>query len=179
MKSSIRRARQRNEDAIAANVERLMSDIRFTSLRTRRARVALVVILAALIVAMVPAWALGGSIVGVVAVVAAAITWWLLRLSVREVADLPDRFLDERQRAVRNEVYVEAYRWFSAVMVVLGSAGLVAFIALGQDPDTWSVDLTWNACMAMFWTVIGSALGLPSMVLALRDREDVLLATDE
>jgi len=50
----------------------------------------------------------------------------------------------------------------------------VAFIALGEDPDTWTVDLTWDWCMALFWTVMASALSLPSMVLAIRDREDVL-----
>jgi len=60
-------------------------------------------------------------------------------------------------------------------MVVLASAGLLAFIALGKDPDTWTIDLSWNACMAVFWTVLGCALALPSMVLALRDREVVLL----
>lgn len=94
---------------------------------------------------------------------------------MREVADLPDRFLGERQLAFRNQVYVEAYGWFAGVMVVLASAGLIAFVALGEDPDTWTVDLSWNSCMAVFWTVMGCALALPSMVLALRDRQDVLL----
>jgi len=60
-----------------------------------------VVVLVAIIALMVPAWTVGGSIPGIVTVVAATIAWWLLRVSVREVADLPDRFLDERQRSVR------------------------------------------------------------------------------
>ena len=71
-------------------------------------------------------------------------------------------------------MYAEAHRWNAGATSTLASAGLVAFIALGEDPDTWTVDLTWDWCMALFWTVIASALSLPSMVLAIRDREDVL-----
>jgi len=174
VKSHIGEAQQRNEEAVAANAERVLNDVTFAMFRTRRARLALVVGTSLLIVLMAPAWTLGGSIVGILTVVAATVAWWLLKLSVRDVADLPDRFLDERQLAVRNQVYVEAYRWFAGVTVILASAGLVAFIALGEDPDTWTVDLTWDWCMALFWTVMASALSLPSMVLAIRDREDVL-----
>ena len=178
MKSRIRDSQQRNEAAMAANVDRLLNDDRLATIRTRRARVALVVGNSSVIVFMVPAWTLGGSIVGILTVVAATVTWWLLKLSVRDVADLPDRFLDERQLTVRNQVYVEAYRWFAGVTVVLASAGLLAFIVLGEDPDTWTVDLTWDWCMALFWVVMACALSLPSMVLALRDREDVLATAD-
>ncbi len=178
MKSRIRDAQQRSEAALAANAERLLNDDRFGALRTRRARVALVVGISLSIVLMVPAWTLGGSIVGLLTVLAVTVAWWLLKLSVRDVADLPDRFLDERQLTARNQVYVEAYRWYAGVTVILASAGLIAFIALGEDPDTWSVDLTWNWCMALFWTVMACALSLPTMVLALRDREDVLATSD-
>ena len=179
MRSRIRDAQQRNEAALAANAERLLNDDHFASLRTRRARVGLVIGNSSVIVLMIPAWTIGGSIVGILTVVAAALAWWLLKLSVRDVADLPDRFLDERQRTTRDQVYVEAYRWFAGVTVVLASAGLVAFVVLGEDPDTWTVDLTWDWCMALFWTVMAYALSLPSMVLALRDREDMLSASDE
>lgn len=178
MKSRIRDARQRNEAALAANAERLLHDDHFAILRTRRARVGLVVASCSTIVLMVPAWTLGGSIVGIVTVMVAAAAWWLLKLSVRDVADLPDRFLDERQLAVRNQVYFEAYRWFAGVTVVLASAGLLAFIVRGEDPDTWTVELTWEWCMSLFWTLMACALALPSMVLALRDREDVLADPD-
>jgi hypothetical protein len=174
VKSRVREAQQRNEQAIEANVERLMADNSFAKLRTRGARVALVVVATLLIVVMVPAWTLAGSIVGIFAAVAAAGTWWLLKLSVRDVADLPDRFLDERQLAVRNQVYVEAYRWFAGGTVILASVGIVAFIVRGEDPDIWTVDLTYEWCMGLFWTVMAGALLLPSMVLAIRDREDVL-----
>ena len=126
MKSRIRDVQQRNEASVAANAERLLNGDHFASLRTRRARVALVVVNSLVIVLMSPAWTLGGSIVGIVTVVAAAVAWWLLKLSVRDVADLPDRFLDERQLTVRNQVYVEACRWFAGVVVVLASAGLLA-----------------------------------------------------
>ena len=53
-------------------------------------------------------------------------------------------------------------------------ARLALVVGLGEDPDTWTVDLTWDRCMALFWTVTASALSLPPMVLAVRAREDVL-----
>ena len=79
----------------------------------------------------------------------AAGVWGLLRVSVRTIADLPDEYLDERQERVRNRAYVEAYRLLATIAVVGSSAGLVAFIVLGQDPDTWAVTLSWNAVSAI------------------------------
>ena len=67
-----------------------------------------------------------------------------------------------------------AYRWYAGVTVILASAGLVAFIVLGEDPDTGTVDLTYEWFTGLFWTVMASALALPSMVLAVCDREHVL-----
>jgi hypothetical protein len=89
---------------------------------------------------------------------------------VRTIADLPEDYLDERQAALRNAAYVEAYQWLGGLVGLLASAGLLAFIVLGQDPDTWSLSITWDAAMAIFWVVLGLVLALPSMVLALRAR---------
>jgi len=104
-------------------------------------------------------------------VIAAAVVWWMLRMSVRLVADLPEQYLDERQADLRNRSYVESYRWFAGLVVLLCSAGLLAFIVLGEDPDTWKVAVSYNAVMGLFWMLEAAALSIPSIVLALRDRE--------
>jgi hypothetical protein len=116
-------------------------------------------------------WVLFGSIPGILAVLVGIVVWWLLRMSVRLVADLPEEYLDERQSTLRNRLYVDAYRWFGGLVVLLASAGLVAFIVLGEDPDTWRVALSYNGVMGIFWMLEAAALSIPSIVLALKDRE--------
>lgn len=169
MRGDRREARTR---ALERQVEQQMTDTRFNALRGRRGRQVLVVGTAVVIALGPVAWLVGGSLWGIASVVVAALLWWALRLSVRTVADLPEEFLDERQERVRDRAYLDAYRVFAAVMVVGSSTGLVAFIVLGQDPDTWSVSLTWNGVSAIFWAVTALALALPSMALAVRERPE-------
>jgi hypothetical protein len=163
--------REKNEQLVAERAARIMADRRFQRLRSRGARIGLAVAMIGIIVVIPLTWVFLGSIAGVIAVLVGVVVWWALRMSVRLVADLPEEYLDERQSTLRNRVYVEAYRWFGALVVVLGSAGIVAFIVLGEDPDTWQVALNYNAVMGIFWMLEAAALSTPSIVLALRDRE--------
>ncbi len=163
--------KEKNEQLVAERAERLMSDTKFQALRTRPARIALSAVMIALIVTLPVIWVFAGLIPGVIAVIAAALVWWMLRLSVRLVADLPEQYLDERQTELRNRAYVESYRWFAGVVVLLSSAGLLAFIVLGENPDTWNITLSYNAVMGLFWMLEAAALSIPSIVYALRDRE--------
>lgn len=160
-------------DAVEARARRVLTDTRFARLRTRRARVGLVVGQIAFVVLTPIAWLAGGAIPGIVAVIAALVVLALLRRSVRVVADLPEEYLDERQLALRNEMYVEAYRYLAGIVVVLASAGLITFMVQADDTDTWTVDLTWNSVMAAFWVVQLLALALPSMAVALREGDEL------
>lgn len=163
--------KQKNEELVAERAARLMADTKFQWLRTRPARLTLAATMIALIVIIPITWTTLGSIAGIVAVGLATVVWWMLRISVREVADLPEEFLDERQVTVRNRIYVESYRWFAGLVVIVASAGLLAFIVLGQDPDTWQVSLSYDGVMGLFWMMEAAALSIPSIILALRDRE--------
>jgi hypothetical protein len=163
--------KEKNERLVAERAARIMADTRFQFLRTRGARVSLAVAMGAVILAIPAAWILLGSIGGLVLVVASIVVWWLLRMSVRLVADLPEDFLDERQATLRNRAYVDAYRVLGAMVILLASAGLLAFIVLGKDPDTWTVSLSYDGAMGLFWMLEAAALSIPSIVLALRDRE--------
>jgi hypothetical protein len=163
--------REKNEQAAAERAARILADTSFHRFRTRPARVALAVSMIALLAVIPAAWIILGSIAGALAVLAGIVVWWLLRMSVRLVADLPEEYLDERQLQLRNGVYVEGYRWLGGLVIMLASAGLLAFIVLGEDPDTWRVALSYNAVMGLFWMLEAAALSIPSIVLALRDRE--------
>jgi hypothetical protein len=163
-------SRQRNEDAVAAHADKLLNDRRWDRLRTRGARVGLVVGFLAVLVAIPGVFVRFGSLAGLAVVMLGIAVWLALRLSVRTIADLPDDYLDERQLAVRNASYVSAYRWLASVVSVVLSAGLVAFVVLGEGPDMWTVTLTWGLVSGVFWAMLGLLLGLPSMMLALQDR---------
>jgi type IV secretory pathway VirB3-like protein len=163
--------KEKNEQVVAARVEANMADTRFAGLRTRSARVALAVTMIALIAIIPVVWVLFGVVSGILAVLIGFVVWWLLRMSVRLVADLPEEYLDERQSIMRNRLYVDAYRWLGGLVVLLASAGLVAFIVFGEDPETWKVALSYNGVMGIFWMLEAAALSIPSIVLALTDRE--------
>jgi hypothetical protein len=168
-------AREHSDAIVAERAERILSDTRFAALRTRRARLALVTVQIVLMVAVPVAWLTLGAIAGLVAVLAAIGVLYLLRQSVRVVADLPDHVLDERQLALRNAMYVEAYRYLAGLVVLMAMIGLVAFIANAGETDTWAVELTWDGVMAVFWLVELLALALPTMVVAVRERDEVVV----
>lgn len=160
-------ARDRNEAAVVERAERLLSDQRFPALRTRRARVALVVAQAMMIVLMPVVWLAAGAVAGMAMVIVAMAVLAMLRLSVRVVADLPDHVLDERLRSRRDAAYVEAFRYFAGLLVIAASVGLFAFVVNADESDVWTVDLTWGTVMGAFWTLMVMALALPSMAVAL------------
>lgn len=170
LRQHLQASRDRNQQTVANQAEKILDDRRWDGLRTRHARVALVAAFLVIVASVPVVHVSAGSTAGLVAVLLGAALWVGLRLSVRTIADLPEEYLDERQVAVRNASYVASYRWLSAVVVAIASSGLVAFIVLGQDPDTWSVQISWDLAMGLFWALLGLALAIPSMVLALEDR---------
>lgn len=161
---------RRNEQAVAEMADSVMRDTRFDWMRTRAARRGIVALMIAMLVAMPVAWMTLPSLAALGVVGLAAIVWWALRMSVRVVADLPEEYLDERQARVRDRAYVDAYRWFAGITLAAATAALVWFVIVSID-DAVTIEVTWNGAMAVFWTFEGLALALPSMVLALRERD--------
>lgn len=160
--------KERKEADLERKVERAQSDQRFQSLRSRSARRILVVVSALICVGIIPAFAAGSSAIGIVVAAGGFVMWWLLRTSVRTVADLPDRFLDERQRADRDRAYVGAFRIYASIVSGLVTIGLVAFVIV-QENDEVTLTTTWPQALGLTFFVLLMATLLPSMVLAWRD----------
>ena len=146
-------------------IDRVMSDTLFQWTRTARFRRALVLVAAALCVAVIPAFTQGGSIIGIMVTAAAGAAWGLLRMSIRTVADLPDRFLDERQRSLRNRAYLYAYLIFGWTVCALLTAGLIAFVIVSEN-DAATVTTTWDQAIGLVLSVTLLSSLLPSMVVA-------------
>lgn len=160
--------RERNERAVAEMADTVMRDTKWDWMRTRRARLTIVGVMIAMLIAIPVAWMTVPSLAALGVVALAAIVWWALRMSVRVVADLPDEYLDERQARVRDRAYLEAYRWFASITLLAATAALIWFVATSEN-DLVTVDITWAGAMAVFWTFEGLALTLPSIVIALRE----------
>ena len=151
---------------LADDAERLQRDTRLDAWRTLGRRRGLVLAtLAALAAVAALAW-LDRAVALLIAIAVAAGLYVLLRRVVRGMADLPDAFVDERVRAMRNERYRYAYQVLSAVVMLLLLAGYIATDAsrLAWQPEARHLH-------AAFWTVLGISLALPSMLVAWGERE--------
>jgi hypothetical protein len=95
--------------------------------------------------------------------------WFLLRQSVRLVADAPEEALDERLIQIRDRSYVIAYRWLALLVIILGTALLVFTIFTGFLPESdgfnYSIPLTWPQIQALFWLIFAYTAMLPSMAV--------------
>jgi hypothetical protein len=143
-------------------VVRSLSDRRPTRLREQGMRRALVVGYAGLVVLMTANqagfdWQKGRSYVEFFALSGLLVLYFILRKSVRHIADSPDELLDERLISLRNAGYLVAYRWL--VMLVFPLA--VVIYRLGGQENFGS---RMVSAVAIPYLMLAAAL--PSMVLA-------------
>lgn len=164
--------RERREADLERKVDRVLTDSRFDAMRTRPARLALIALGTVLVVGIIPAYAAGGAIWGIAVTGLAYISWWLLRLSIRTIADLPDRFLDERQIAVRNRAYLDAFRIYASVVGGMATLGLIAFVLVAEN-DEVTLTTTWSQAIGVVMFALLLPMLLPSMVVAYREPGEV------
>ena len=157
------------QESVAASAEKVLTDHRFDWLRTSRNRV-LLAIATIIVIALVPAAYAVNSVVGLLAILATFGMYLLLRLAVRSIADLPDEYLDERQVSIRDDAYRAAFLWFAGLVVVMVSALLLLFMFRSTN-GVLTLSLTWETLFGWVWVVIAASMCMPSIVLALRDRE--------
>ena len=151
-------------DAAHLGHDRLLLGTGFAIWRTqKRRRIQVACALSAL--ALYLAGALLGfpvaSLFGLVLFLAFA---WLLRITTRGVADLPASVLDERQLAVRNAIYVAAYRVTGGLFAVL------AIICIGLS---WMERAQISTAVSL-QTLLGAlflAIIMPSCLVAWSERE--------
>jgi len=157
--------KERQEADRQRKIERVMGDQMFQWTRTTTMRRILAAVAALLCVGIIPAFAAGGGVVGIVVTLAAWAAWGLLRVSTRTVADLPDRFLDERQRAARNRAYRHAYLILGWVVAGAATIGLIAFVAVAEN-DAATLTITWDRAIGLVMSLTLLVSLLPSVVVA-------------
>ncbi|MDP4886865.1 MAG: hypothetical protein NWQ88_02415 [Aquiluna sp.] len=95
--------------------------------------------------------------------------WFLLRTSVRLIADAPDEVLDEMMIAQRNRSYLVAFRWLTALAFTAISALMVFAIFTDLQPASdgfkYLLEFTWPQVQAIFWLFAAYTFMLPSMAM--------------
>jgi hypothetical protein len=159
--------------ASVKQVEKQLSDTQWDGLRTRSAKIFLVAASNLLLLGGTTflffvgdnAW----SALSLIYILLIFTFWFLLRQSVRLVADAPQEALDERLIRIRDRSYVIAYRYL-AVLVLLLAISLMAFTIVTDfqpesDGFSYSIPLTWPQVQAIFWLIFAYAAMLPSMAV--------------
>lgn len=102
------------------------------------------------------------SLILLVSVIPTLICWAWVVGATRAVGDMPDEYLDERERSTRDTSYRLAYAYFTGAIVLLGLYVYFAVDAprLGLPLPTLSSSSIW------FPTLLYSALSLPSAMFA-------------
>lgn len=159
--------------ASAKSVEKQLNDTQWDGLRTRGAKVFLLVSTnVLLVVGTIFLFTVGDnawSALSLIYILLIFAFWFLLRQSVRLVADAPEEALDERLIQIRDRSYVIAYRWLALLVIILGTALLVFTIFTDflseSDGFTYSIPLTWPQIQAVFWLIFAYTAMLPSMAV--------------
>ena len=144
------------------------SDTRFNFLRTRQSRRWMIGALTALTILVALSSALptkASSYVGTLGGLLLLTGYFLIRTSVRHIADSPDELLDERQIALRDRSYLHSYRIISSVFALL----LIAlFIRIDLSENVFEISDWWGT--GTWFSLIMLMAGLPSMVVAWLDK---------
>jgi hypothetical protein len=159
------------------SVEKQLNDTKWDGLRTPKAK-RILVIGSNLVILFGTGFLFGvgdnlWSSYAVIHIILIFAFWFLLRQSVRLVADAPDAALDERMIAERDRSYFEAYRLLGGLILTLATA-LMVFAIISDARNTsvdafyYNLELTWPQVQGLFWITFGYAMMLPSMAMAWR-----------
>lgn len=154
-------------------MDNVMRDTKWDAIRTSRAQRILVVLgVISLITAPILFW-IEDFIApgfGILAVIPIFLIWWLLRISVRLVADAPDEYLDEFQVRQRDRTYLHSYRILAGIATAMVIALMFFVISIDYETvesvDYYSIQATFGQVNAMIWLVLGAVILVPNMVLA-------------
>lgn len=172
----------KKSETVAKNIENVMNDTKWDGIRTSRAQRILVVLgVISLIASPVIFWFedyLKPGI-GILTIIPIFLIWWLLRISVRLVADAPDEFLDELQLQQRDRTYLHSFRILAGVSSAIAVTLMIVVISMDVvtvgDVERYRLDLTFGQVNAVVWAILGSIILVPNLVLAWRQSQGARL----
>jgi hypothetical protein len=168
------RSKNTKRDAkVAKSIDTVMQDTKWDGLRTPTAQRILVLLgIFSLILSPVVYWFEDFIVpgIGVLTLIPIFLVWWLLRISVRLVADAPDEYLDEFQVRQRDRTYLHSFRILAGIVSALAVVLMVVAISTDfqseEGVDYYHFALTFGQINSVIWIVLGSAILVPNLVLA-------------
>ena len=158
---------------VAKNIDVVMNDTKWDGIRTAKAQRLLVVAgVLSLVAAPTLFWFEDfiKSGIGILGVLPIFLIWWLLRISVRLVADAPDEYLDEFQVQQRDRTYLHSFRILAGLTSALAVALMVFVISSDyvsvESIDYYEISMTFGQVNAIIWAILGSVILVPNLVLA-------------
>jgi hypothetical protein len=158
------------EGVSGKSVRRHLDAPEITLWHRRRTRRNLVILQSLVIAALALLWLLPSSIKAqtyfeFVLLGSALALYFLLRKSIRLLADAPDELLDERQIGVRDGGYTRAYRLLALSTVLYVVIYIALDTRLERDP-TLMIEQTVNPWLSFGLSYAMLAASLPAMTLA-------------
>jgi hypothetical protein len=176
-KSSFGVSKNSSWAASAKSVEKQLNDTKWDGLRTTSAKRTLFFgANASMLFGTGFLFAVGDNawaIYSLIHILLIGVFWFLLRQSVRLVADAPDEALDEMLIQRRNESYVVAFRWLAlfgfAIVTALMVFAIVSDAQQSSDGFNYQLSITWPQVQAIFWFFAGYSFMLPSLAMTYLD----------
>lgn len=174
--------RKNTSQKVAKNMDQVMRDTKWDAVRTSRSQRILVILGGLSLVGSPVLYWFEDLIkpgIGILSVIPIFLIWWLLRISVRLVADAPDEYLDELQIRQRDRTYLHSFRILAGVVSALAVALII--ITISKDVTTvgaveyYEFSLTFGQINAVVWSILGSTILVPNMVLAWNQARGVKL----
>lgn len=158
---------------VAKNIDTVMHDTKWNVIRTAMSQRVLVILGVLSLVGAPTLFWFEDFIkpgIGILAVIPIFLIWWLLRISVRLVADAPDEYLDELQVRQRDRTYLHAFRILAALVSGLAVALMIFVISMDYTSigsvDYYEISLTFGQVNSVIWAILGSVILVPNLVLA-------------
>ena len=165
---------------VAKNVDAVMHDTKWDVIRTAKSQRILVALGVLSLVAAPVVFFFEDYIkpgIGILFVIPIFLIWWLLRISVRLVADAPDEYLDEFQVRQRDRTYLHSFRILAALVSVLAVGLMITVISMDyasiNSIDYYQISPTFGQVNSVIWLILGPVILTPNLVLAWNQSKEV------
>ena len=167
---------------VAKEIDAAMHDTKWDGIRTARAQRILVSLGVVSLVGAPALFWFEDSIqpgIGILGVIPIFLIWWLLRISVRLVADAPDEYLDEFQVRQRDRTYLHSFRILASLVSALAVALMIFVISMDyvsvDSIDYYELSPTFGQVNSIIWLILGPVILVPNLVLAWNQAKAVKL----
>lgn len=158
---------------VAKSIDTVMHDTKWNLIRSARSQKVLVILGVLTLIGAPTLFWFEDFIkpgIGILAVIPIFLIWWLLRISVRLVADAPDEYLDELQVRQRDRTYLHAFRILAFLVSGLAVALMIFVISMDYESiasiDYYRISLTFGQVNSVIWLILGAVILTPNLVLA-------------